>query len=229
MSPYAWPEMISSNLLFLLHIHFPNNMNIGQMKFKCIYFCNVILFMKFMYWVLNKYEYIVCIYFHLLIVWLQFVALAICITISKGTYDMIWVILYVLKYMKCNYVVWWYIFRYCHIFKLLQKTNIKFNVEDSLGMNDIYTVDRLGCIDCYLILVATICIYFINVIIIFFLLYWPDILECNILENAIIFYVWLDIYAFNSYEIIDAVIHISQPHINLRRLLIFDTRRNISS
>ena len=132
--------------------------------------------------------------------------------------------------MKCNCVVWWYIFRYCHIFTITTENQYKIPMWKIIwGWIDIYTVDRLGCIDCSFIWVTTIWIYFMNVIIIVFLLYWPDILEGNILENAIIFYIWLDIYAFNSYKIIDADIYISQPHITLRRLLIFQTRRNISS
>ena len=132
----------------------------------------------------------------------------------------VWEYFHVFKNTKSGYFVWWgdytFFFRYFIFVYFSKQPKQNHNLEYYQGKNyHLYsTVDIIFCIYYSLILMRTVWIYFINVLI-FFDLCWLDLFECDFSESDLNFDICLDLHAFSSHCIIDANIHISQPHITV--------------
>ena len=139
---------------------------------------------------------------------------------------MIWALWYLFKYMKSYYLLWWFIFilffRYFHLSVIDTRTKYTFSIWNNVrGWSCVSTVNRPGSMDCSFILMIIIWIYFINLIISYCHISWPDLLECDISVTDLNLHIFIDLRSFNSDCTIDTEIYISQLYITLWWLLTF--------
>ena len=118
-------DVVSLPIFLLLHIHFSNNPNMGHIKVIFQYYNNVMFLLKTFIGnpiATNTF----CIYFFFFLIWFQFLARPICLTIFRGDNYSFWALWYVFKHMKYNCLVWW------GFYFFLQLLSSYWNLQNSL-------------------------------------------------------------------------------------------------